>query len=169
MSNDEDRCMMCRWDNVNALYKTDVLKEVPFPQVEFGEDLAWAKTALKSGKRIGYCDGRKVDHYHHENPTFIRTRTICIAFSRWANFNVIPQEGPSINLLWWGRLIQTLTLRCRIISPLRLAHWLKHNWENQRARNASILEVRNAIQNGTIVALHTSLNDPKASAPNPSN
>jgi len=168
MSNDEDRCTMCRWDNVNALYKTDVLKEIPFPQVEFGEDMAWAKTALKSGKRIGYCDGRKVDHYHHENPTFVRTRTICTAFSRWSNFNVIPQEVPSINLLWWGRIIHTLTLRRRIISPLRLAHWLKHNWENQRARNAAILEVRNAIHDGTIVALHASLNDPKAAAPNPS-
>ena len=167
-SDNEDRCMMCRWDNVNALYKTNVLKEIPFPQTEFGEDLAWARAALNSGKRIGYCDGSKVDHYHHENPTFVRTRTICTAFSRWSNFNVIPQEGPSINLLWWGRLIHTLTLRRRIISPLRLAHWIQHNWENQRARNAAILEVRKAIDDGTIVALHASLNDPKAAAPNPS-
>ena len=82
---------------------------------------------------------------------------------------MIPQEVPSINLIWWVRLIYTLTLRRRIITPLRLAHWLKHNWENQRARNAAILEVRNAIYDGTIVALHASLNDPKAAAPNPSN
>ena len=168
MSDDEGRCMMCRWDNVNALYKTGVLKEIPFPQTEFGEDLAWARTALNSGKRIGYCDGRKVDHYHHQNPTFVRTRTICTAFSRWSNFNVIPQKGPSINPFWWSQLIYTLILRRRIISPLRLIHWLKHNWKNQRARNAAILEVRKAIDDGTIVALHASLNDPKAAAPNPS-
>ena len=168
MSDDEGRCMMCRWDNVNALYKTCVLKEIPFPQTEFGEDLAWARTALNSGKRIGYCDGRKVDHYHHQNPTFVRTRTICTAFSRWSNFNVIPQKGPSINPFWWSQLIYTLILRRRIISPLRLIHWLKHNWKNQRARNAAILEVRKAIDDGTIVALHASLNDPKAAAPNPS-
>ena len=37
MSNDEDRCTMCRWDNVNALYKRDVLKKSPFPKLNLAK------------------------------------------------------------------------------------------------------------------------------------
>jgi rhamnosyltransferase len=55
----------CRWDDVNAMYRKSVLLEIPFKDVEFGEDMIWAKNALITGHKIVYDMNSQVFHYHH--------------------------------------------------------------------------------------------------------
>jgi len=61
----EEQWQHCRWDDVNAGYRKSVLKEIPFRDVEFGEDMIWAKEALSAGYKIVYENRAKVWHYHH--------------------------------------------------------------------------------------------------------
>ena len=53
------------WDNVNACYTKEILKKMPFVELNFGEDAFWADQALKNGLKIGYTGYAQVNHYHH--------------------------------------------------------------------------------------------------------
>ena len=161
----EARFSMCCWDNVNSIYKTDILKKIPFPHVDFGEDMAWAKTALEANVTIGYCDHGKVFHYHHENPDFVRNRVIAIWRSRWELFKIQPPGPIKLNMWWWTKNGISLIYHYRIISPPRIVYWLLHNWRNSRARNQAIVEVIQGISNDNLEDLQSNLKDRAALAP----
>ena len=55
----------CSWDDVNAMYRKSILQKIPFDDVEFGEDMLWAKKTLKNGYKIAYDMRACVWHYHH--------------------------------------------------------------------------------------------------------
>ena len=59
-----------RCDNVCAIYKRDLLNKVPFPDVVFGEDMAWAKVALLNGFKVKYDPSIKVKHSHNRTPDY---------------------------------------------------------------------------------------------------
>jgi len=65
-----------RCDNVCAIYKSDVLNKVPFPNVVFGEDMAWAKTAILKGFKVKYDPSIKVQHSHNRPPDYRFRRTL---------------------------------------------------------------------------------------------
>lgn len=161
----ETRASICRWDNVNSLYKTELLRKIPFPHVEFGEDQAWAKTALETNVKIGYCDHGKVYHYHHENPEFVRKRTIATWHSLWVHFKIQPSKPIKTNFWWWLKNGVALVYHYHIISPPRIIYWLKHNWKNNQARNQAILEVIQGISNDNFNSLYSKPEDKAALAP----
>lgn len=47
-----------------AAYRTDVLKSLPFPAVDFAEDQAWARQALRQGYRLAYARGAWTEHWN---------------------------------------------------------------------------------------------------------
>ena len=55
----------CRWDNVNAMYRKLILQKIPFTDVEFGEDMLWARNTLIKEHKITYDMRASVWHYHH--------------------------------------------------------------------------------------------------------
>jgi rhamnosyltransferase len=61
----EEQWQHCRWDDVNAMYRKSILEQIPFRDVEFGEDMIWAKDALSAGYKIVYDNRAMVWHYHH--------------------------------------------------------------------------------------------------------
>jgi rhamnosyltransferase len=72
----EEKRGFCGVDNVNTMYRKDVLLNLPFEHILFGEDMQWAKNALELGEKIIYDSSVQVSHYHFEFPDFIYRRVL---------------------------------------------------------------------------------------------
>lgn len=71
---------LTRCDNVCAIYKRRQLQEIPFPDVVFGEDMAWAGEALSRGLKIKYDPAIRVRHSHNRGPDYRFRRALTANF-----------------------------------------------------------------------------------------
>lgn len=85
--NGREQLEHCHWDNVNAMYRTAVLKEIPFRHAAFAEDARWAKDALTSRKTLVYDYNARVYHYHHQSFRFYFRRNYIIRYFSYQDFN----------------------------------------------------------------------------------
>ena len=67
-SSDGEPAAYQRFNNVTSCIRRSVLAEIPFPDVPFGEDIAWAKLALAAGHKIAYVPDSVVYHAHRYTP-----------------------------------------------------------------------------------------------------
>lgn len=81
---------LCGWDDVTAMYRREVLKQLPFQPVTFAEDLLWAKDALRRGHAIVYDYSARVYHYHNETFGFRFRRRYTILFHVQRYFGHVP-------------------------------------------------------------------------------
>jgi len=63
-------------DNVCAIYRKELLEKTPFPDVDFGEDLAWALKMSLAGHRVSYLPHVQVRHSHNRSPDYAFRRQI---------------------------------------------------------------------------------------------
>jgi rhamnosyltransferase len=59
-----ERLELIRFDNVTSCVRRGVWEKLPFPERDYGEDMAWAKEALLAGFRIAYVPTARVWHCH---------------------------------------------------------------------------------------------------------
>jgi len=104
----------CSWDDVNAMYRKSILKELSFNDVEFGEDMLWAKNALIKGYKIAYDMRASVWHYHHyTNMTKLKQRINYTLYFTYKNFKYLPTNP--YNLKHFVKLIYMLIkFRCKL-------------------------------------------------------
>jgi len=57
-------------DNVCAIYRKELLLRIPFPEVDFAEDMAWALQVLLEGHKVLYQPDIKVRHSHNRSPSY---------------------------------------------------------------------------------------------------
>ena len=67
-------------DNVCAIYRTELLVNTPFPEVDFAEDIAWAFKIMLLGHRVLYQPDIKVKHSHNRSPEYAFNRQIINSF-----------------------------------------------------------------------------------------
>jgi len=81
-----------RFNNVASAVRAEVFEKYPFPEVEFGEDFAWAARVLTAGYRIAYTARSVVYHGHHYSPSeAYRRYRVDAAFHRAAHgWNIRP-------------------------------------------------------------------------------
>lgn len=60
----QERVELIRFDNVTACVRRSVWEEVPFPNRDYAEDLAWAKQVLRQGYHTAFVPESKVWHSH---------------------------------------------------------------------------------------------------------
>jgi len=60
----EERGSYIRFNNVASSIRASVFRTLPFPDVAFGEDFAWAARVLTAGWRIAYTPESRVYHAH---------------------------------------------------------------------------------------------------------
>ena len=103
----------CGWDDVNAMYRKSILQETPFQEVEFGEDMLWAKDALIKGYKIAYDMRAMVWHYHHyTDMSKLRQRINYALFFTNKNFGYITPNP--YNFKYFVRLFYMLIkFRCK--------------------------------------------------------
>ena len=63
-------------DNVCAIYKKELLVNIPFPEVDFAEDMAWAFKNMLFGHRLMYQPDIKVKHSHNRSPEYAFNRQV---------------------------------------------------------------------------------------------
>jgi rhamnosyltransferase len=79
----EQRASWLRFNNVASAVRAGVFRRMPFPDVPFGEDFAWAALVLAAGHRIRFAPQSVVHHAHRYGPreAFARYR-VDAAFHR---------------------------------------------------------------------------------------
>jgi len=61
----EEKRFELNFDDINSARRATVLREFPFPEAEYAEDLVWARNVLAAGKKLVYCPSATVRHSHH--------------------------------------------------------------------------------------------------------
>ncbi|MCE9595784.1 MAG: glycosyltransferase [Planctomycetes bacterium] len=64
----DERARFVRFNNVASAIRADVFRAIPFPDLAFGEDFAWAARALTAGWRLRFVPGAIARHAHHYSP-----------------------------------------------------------------------------------------------------
>ena len=72
--------------NTSSVVRRRTWCDIPWPEVEFGEDQRWAKQVLEAGYKTAYCAGSVVYHSHSYGPwaNFRRHFDHCAALHREA-------------------------------------------------------------------------------------
>ena len=120
---DREKHELCRWDDVNAAYRRNALKEIPFRNVSFGEDTLWAKDALTLGKTIVYDYRARVWHYHHQSFKFYFKRSYIIYYLDYRHFNYLSRGQ------FYPKALAKITYNLlRMQMPLtKKAYWIGYN------------------------------------------
>lgn len=120
----EEKKRICGWDDVTACYRREALLKVPFREINFAEDAAWAMDALRAGYKIVYNKKARVYHYHDEYPDFAFRRSLTVFYHRYKLFGTVPSE-PTISFR--RKLSMANTLLKSPVSFSDKMKWWKYN------------------------------------------
>lgn len=120
----ERKKQICGWDDVNACYRREALMKLPFREMNFAEDAAWAVDALRAGYKIAYNKEARVFHYHHETRDFAIRRNLIVFYSRYKLFGYVP---PRPVLTARRKLSMMKTLMNAPVSLRKKWFWWKYN------------------------------------------
>jgi rhamnosyltransferase len=71
------RRRLCNFDNCASCIRRDVLLEVRFPDVDYGEDMLFAKRLILSGRRVALAKNATFYHWHKVRYSYMQRR-MCI-------------------------------------------------------------------------------------------
>lgn len=83
---------VCGWDDVTAMYRKEVLIEIPFRFTTYAEDALWAKEALANGYTIAYNPAARVYHYHLEDEEFTFKRNYTVMYHMYKFYGLQYKE-----------------------------------------------------------------------------
>jgi rhamnosyltransferase len=142
----EKKREICSWDDVNAMYRREVLLKVPFQTVSFAEDVLWARDAILAGHSIVYNPHAKVKHYHYETADSVFRRSFTISYHFYIFFGVLPSTDQN-QLITLLRIIKILVFENKI-QLLDKWKWLVYNYRLNKAMNYSHRVFLSAQQKG---------------------
>lgn len=64
----DERARLCAFNDVASAIRASVFRQIPFPDVAFGEDVAWAALTLEAGHRLRFEPRAVVLHAHRYSP-----------------------------------------------------------------------------------------------------
>jgi rhamnosyltransferase len=135
----------CRWDNVTACYRRDVLQQIPFQKTFFAEDALWAQDALRAGYAIVYNGSAVVYHYHHEDFSFAFRRFLTVLYYRYKYFAHAPAKVEDSIYRRLQILKILLTSDVNLNEKLK---WWKYNRQLQRAYKKAYDTFKDALAKG---------------------
>jgi rhamnosyltransferase len=115
----------CSWDNVNAMYRKSILLDFPFPEVSFGEDMAWARSVITAGQKLVYDSNCRVYHYHHSTYNYTYKRAFTVLYFTYKNFKFLRAFDYSIS-----DYLKIIYRNFRFNADL---YWIVFNWNKMRA------------------------------------
>jgi rhamnosyltransferase len=146
--NPEQKRHAANLDNVNTMYRRDVLSGMPFQQTIFGEDVLWGKTAIENGMALIYTNAAQVFHYHHEDYHFAFKRSVAVAYLMYHNFGIIPNEKKvSDNLRRTLSFTKNLVLQHKVNWSDKYK-WLRYNLERRKAFDDAAIQFKEALNKG---------------------
>ncbi len=88
------RQMLHFFSNNNSCIRRDIWSSYPFPEVDFAEDQAWAKSVIEAGYSIAYIHGASVYHSHDYSvsETFKRSMDESFALKKLFGYVFVPSK-----------------------------------------------------------------------------
>ncbi|MGI8584348.1 MAG: glycosyltransferase family 2 protein [Chitinophagaceae bacterium] len=142
----EEKKTICSWDDVNAMYRKDILLQIPFRDVSFGEDALWAKDAIQNGLSIVYNTNAQVKHYHHETVDYTFRRSLSVHYYFYKLFGLKPKVN-GYEFLHIIRNIKLLLFEKKVSWKNKLK-WLIYNYKLRKASNKSITYFNKTLTKG---------------------
>lgn len=142
-----DQRSLCGWDNVISLYRRTSLIELPFDEMIFGEDMFWAKMALKKGWTIGYDYSCTVYHYHYSFGDYTYQRTLIAKLFILKCFDYFDNRTFGFK--------DYLLIIYRNFKWKSHVKWIFHNWKILYQYNKATSELLKHIRNNTIRKLES--------------
>lgn len=121
----EKRLELIRFDNVTSCIRRSVWKRLPFPERNYGEDMAWAKQVLLEGYKIAYIPTSRVWHCHERGWLYELHRAYVDGYAR---VQLVDWPSPSLKfneaLAVLRRMIFFLLTRKFMMEPAAIRHFL---------------------------------------------
>ena len=136
---------ICRWDDVNAMYKREVLLQIPFRETDFAEDVLWAKDALMAGHSIVYNPSAQVEHYHFGDYFYSFRRNFIVQYHFYKFFGVLPDTKHHVRRK--ASKLKTILSEPGIGLKKKL-YWIRYNYVNQKAVRDSNRMLVDCISSG---------------------
>ncbi|MCG7856222.1 glycosyltransferase family 2 protein [Flavihumibacter sediminis] len=122
-----EKLNICSWDDVNAMYRKDVLLSLPFRKVDFAEDALWAKDALLAGLKIVHKGDAQVEHYHFETTETLANRNFVERYHFYKYFEILPPKSSYSTILMDSLRVIKNILMLQGFSFKQKLFWLKYN------------------------------------------
>jgi rhamnosyltransferase len=137
---------VCAWDDVTAMYRMSVFREIPFRKVLYTEDAIWARDAILAGYIIVYNPAARVYHYHKETEDFIFKRTFTTMYFRYKYFGFI-NEKPVMRLVDYLRAIKVI-VESSPVSVKEKLYWISFNRKIHRSLKKAYDVFNEALNKG---------------------
>ncbi len=136
-----DKSSIIGLDDVNAMYRTSLLKQYPFQKVDYGEDMIWQHEILKNGYAIVFDMNARVRHYHYQSFNYCYKNTIVKLYHQQKFFNKIKPIKYSIK--------DYLLVIYRNFKYNANPKWIFHQWLTFIARTLAYRQIKKAIKNNS--------------------
>jgi rhamnosyltransferase len=142
MLSPEQKKKECSWDDVNAIYRKEVLLKIPFREIAFAEDALWAKEALEAGYKLVYDTAARVYHYHFQTPEYTYKRTLTQLYYYfkifgWKRENTIKPTD----------YLKVVYRNFRYRMDLQ---WVSHNFQYLKAMNKAFMDFHRVLNQGEL-------------------
>ncbi len=140
----------CAWDNVNAMYRHEILDRIPFRETDFAEDYAWARQALEAGQTIIRDSGIVTWHYHHQDFDYTFKVNFTVHYHFYKLFRlwpVYPAFFPTMAITA-GRLLKEPS-----IGIFQKGYWFFHNLSSFAGKWYSVFVFRKWLKTGNELKL----------------
>ena len=141
------------WDDVTAMYRNEIIRNLPYRHVTYGEDIMWAVDALCAGLKLSYNPAARVYHYHVENYDTLFKKSINVLYLRYALLGYV---SPTAHIKRGLFRATKAIIKSQGISIVSKFSWFFYNFIQLRAISDSIRIFNAAIKKGDddIAALH---------------
>jgi rhamnosyltransferase len=137
---------ICGWDDVTAMYRRNILLEIPFQKTSYSEDAIWARDAIINGYAIVYNQKARVYHYHLEDADFTYKRSFTTMYFRYKQFGYL-YEVPMLTIQSRIRILKAL-FKAFGINLIQILKWYNYNLNNFNALVDAHRLFMNALQAG---------------------
>ena len=135
------------WDDVNAMYRRNALRQHPFEKTSYSEDAIWAHHALSHGLALAYNRLARVYHYHFEDPDFAFRRALTSHYFRYKLTGYIPtlSEGS-----WFFKELKLIWSIMRFATKPKgkQLYWWKYNRDRSKAYQVAHSQFHTHLKKG---------------------
>ncbi|MEQ9063198.1 MAG: glycosyltransferase [Vicingaceae bacterium] len=142
----EEKKKVCSWDDVTAIYKRDVLLEIPFRRTSYAEDAQWAKDAILKGKKIAYNPAARVYHYHLADPEFAFKKSFTVFYHLYQFFGLMPKRE-EMSVMKKARILKLLWIS-KGISLAEMMSWYSYNISLNKGVNRAVETFLTLLKSG---------------------
>lgn len=137
-----DKASIAGLDDVNAMYRIDLLRQYTFKKVDYGEDMLWQHEILSRGYAIVFDMNARVQHYHHQTFDYCYKNTIVNLYHQQKFYGKVKPIKYTVS--------DYLIVIYRNFRYNAHPQWIIHQWLSFYARTLAFRQIKKAIKKNTL-------------------